>query len=102
VACSKRSLRKGTFAQNCGEPDTLVEGLTLEEECLDVHVPLTHCFTRLKRKVRAPSCSRALKRKRNSVHIGTITHGLAISRQHVAVLAARFFGCQDSPLHCTN
>ena len=31
-----------------------------------------------------------------------ITHGLAISRQHVAVLATRFFGCQVSPLHCTN
>jgi competence protein ComEC len=31
-----------------------------------------------------------------------ITHGLARSRQHVAVLAARFFGCQVSPLHCTN
>ena len=45
----------------------------------------------------APSCSRALKRNLFSVRIGTITHGRAISRQQVAVLAARYFGCQVSP-----
>ena len=36
----------------------------------------------------APSWSKALKWSLFSVHIGTITHVLAISRQHVAVLAA--------------
>ena len=36
----------------------------------------------------APSCNRALKRSLLSVHIGTITHVLAISGQHVAILVA--------------
>jgi hypothetical protein len=73
-----------------------VEGcLTLEEECLDVHVPLTYSSTRSKRTVRAPSSSRVLNRKRISVRIGTITHGLAIWRKHVAVLTARLFGARS-------
>jgi hypothetical protein len=41
-----------------------------------------------------------LKRNRISVHIDTITHSIAMSRQHVTVLAARFFGCRVSPLYC--
>jgi hypothetical protein len=36
----------------------------------------------------SPSVSRALKRNTFSVHNGTITHVLAISGQHVAILAA--------------
>ena len=43
---------------------------------------------RSKRTSGALSCSRALKCSLLSVHIGTITHVLAISGQHVAVLAA--------------
>jgi hypothetical protein len=39
----------------------------------------------------ALSSSRALKRKPLSVNIGTITHVLAISGQHVAVLAAMIY-----------
>jgi ComEC/Rec2-related protein len=38
--------------------------------------------------VRAPSSSRTLNRNPFSVHNGTITHVLAISGQHVAVLTA--------------
>jgi predicted membrane metal-binding protein len=44
--------------------------------------------TRSKLTSGAPFWSRALKCSRLSVHIGTITHVLAISGQHVAVLAA--------------
>jgi predicted membrane metal-binding protein len=43
---------------------------------------------RSKRTSGALSCSRALKCSLLSVHIGTITHVLAISGQHVAVLVA--------------
>jgi predicted membrane metal-binding protein len=46
---------------------------------------------RSKRTSGALSCSRALKCSLLSVHIGTITHALAISGQHVAVLAALIY-----------
>ncbi len=79
--------------QDCRNPDTLVGGLTPEEECLDVHVPLTHCSTRSKRTVRAPSSGRVLKRKRISVRIGTTTHVLQIIHWRTRL------GITDYPRH---
>jgi hypothetical protein len=45
-----------------------------------------------------PSSSLALKRNQFSVRIGTITHVLTISSQHVAVLAAGLLGRQLAPV----